>query len=191
MEFNILKKIQQPVSYLQPDLSQLYTSVPNKVFINPGVGNVAKSYSIFVPIYSHSNPHSSNKTSLQTGFGALDKSNSDKADKGQNEAEPHLSPSSPESEIAKFNDRKRQLLGDDIFNSFMHPKIKTGKLELKQPAALYKESTSSIDSGSLAATLALGTSDKTRVAKSSTSTSSSKPSQDQQKKSQSHKFKFQ
>ncbi len=88
VDYNVMRKIQPPLTYLHPDLSKLNSSVPNRVFVNPGLGGIIQDYHIFVPIYSHSNPHLMKKTSSsdsteQSGFGVLptvlDSTNSERA----------------------------------------------------------------------------------------------------------------
>ncbi len=151
MEYNILKSIEDPVGYHRPLLNQLQSPFPNKDYVNPGVGITTRLFDVFVPIYYDKSPHCSTKAIDQQGFGELNNSNKPEDSFGsplaQNitkietskdqikETNQHMKDvSSDEKEIEESNLKKRNLLGNDIFQAFMHPVIKTTKLSLGEPA---------------------------------------------------------
>jgi hypothetical protein len=168
MEFNLLKTIEKPLTYFRPNEAILQSPFPSRDFVNPGVGNVIKSYSIFVPLHTYNYLHRLQKTNEadQLGFGSpLSSSDGSAAGSAQSVAYSRIpekytaSPSTPlipadtkltissisdiPDEIQSTNDKKRKLVGEDIFEQFMHPKIKTSKLEIENkvkvaPAAAYK-----------------------------------------------------
>lgn len=130
MEYNLQKKIENNLGYLFPKSYHLHiTPYPNVDYVNPGVGCSARLHSIYVPIFSK-NPYEIKKTDQevlnmegkgteQTIDGARDESEALEDNKMEQE--------NPES----YNERKRKLLGDGVFDSFQSPKIKTIKTDLK------------------------------------------------------------
>lgn len=149
MEFNILKTIETPVAYQNPVLSQLHSPYPDRDYVNPGIGGATRIFDVFVPIYYEKPTHCSNKAVDQQGFGALtnltrlpdqetktseQKESEDQLlDENSKERKDESSKDEPESKIEIENERKRKLLGNDIFEAFMHPVIKTTRLTLASP----------------------------------------------------------
>jgi hypothetical protein len=150
MEYNLLKTIEKPLSYFRPNEAILQSPFQSRDFVNPGVGNVIKSFSIFVPLHTYDYLHRLQKTNEddQLGFGSPLSSSDGSAQSVAFSRIPEkytASPSTPlipadtkltissisdiPDEIRSTNDKKRKLVGEDIFEQFMHPKIKTSKLE--------------------------------------------------------------
>lgn len=145
MEYNLLKKIEKPLTYFQPNEAALRSSYPSQDFVNPGVGNIIRSYDIFVPLHSHDYLHRSRKAGEpdQVGFGTpLPSSEVPFQDPASLQfptasdplpSEDKLNADFPD-EIKSTNERKRKLMGDDIFHQLMHPKIKTSKFKIEGQA---------------------------------------------------------
>jgi len=130
MEFNLLKHIEKPLGHFPPNLHILQSSSHATDFVNPGVGNVNKKYSVFVPLHSAVLPtHTSSKVKSdsspaldQKGFGEI-------ASKPPAAGDSNHKSEKPEDEVEQLNSRKRKLVGDEIFESFMNPKVKTSVLK--------------------------------------------------------------
>ncbi len=151
MEYSILKSIENPISYQTPLLNRLRSPYPNRDYVNPGIGQSARIFDIFVPIFQQKPPHCSNKAIDQQGFGDSSESikaesSSDLLTKNNNKTDPDAKTfdqrnrndsidvdEADEIDVKKANERKRKLLGSEIFDAFMHPVIKTAKLSLKSP----------------------------------------------------------
>ncbi len=147
MEYNLLKKIEKPLAYFQPNEAALRSPYPSQDFINPGVGNINRDFDIFVPLHCFTNLHCSTKAdaseSDQVGFGSSAVLPISDAPPKPTSAPLTPLPSSLLKEkldedipddIKSTNELKRKLVGDDIFNQFMHPEIKTAKLKIEASA---------------------------------------------------------
>ncbi len=111
-----------------PRLSQF----PATDFVNPGLGQIARLYSFYVPMQSNYSLLTINKKveeNNQEGSG-IDKSTYDEVDLDTNSDNSDTF-SSDNIDPVEYNNRKRKLLGDGVQSSFMNPKpIKTGLLQL-------------------------------------------------------------
>ncbi len=154
MEYNLLKKIEKPLGYFQPNEAALRSPYPSQDFINPGVGNINRAFDIFVPLHCYTNLHCSTKAndaseSDQVGFGSAAVSHFSDAPPMATSAplaplqsslvEEKLDQGLPD-DIKSTNELKRKLVGDEIFNQFMHPKIKTSKLKIEAVSSPKKSS---------------------------------------------------
>lgn len=142
MEYNLQKTIEPNLRmHMCPNSSHpRLTAYPSNNFINPGIGNISKLYSFYVPIHTQSFKHEIKKNveeKLQTdqlGGGDVDILENAKSE---------------ESVVQKLNEKKRKLLGDAVFDSFMHPKpFKTKKIELQQEKKLTKTKSEKSGNGS-------------------------------------------
>lgn len=152
MEFNILKSLDSSSSipYQHPLLNQLHSPFQSKDFVNPGIGGSTRIYDVFVPIYYQKPPYCSTKLVDQQGFGETKEEENNSAsssvkivkvtkdDKDDNatkeETNEPLDESPDESEPEVLNQQKRKLLGEDVFEAFMHPVFKTSKISLQASA---------------------------------------------------------
>jgi hypothetical protein len=125
MEYNLQKTIEPNLKmHMCPSSSNpRLTAYPANDFINPGIGNISKLYSFYVPIHTQSFKHEIKKNGEenlktdQLGGGDVDILQKTESD---------------ETVLQKLNEKKRKLLGDAVFESFMHPKpFKTKKIELQ------------------------------------------------------------
>lgn len=150
MEYSLLKTIESPLGYFDPLQAMLQSPYQSIDFVNPGLGGLAKLYDVYVPIPYLNPPHCSNKTTDQQGFGATSsqevdqskveteiineapKLSNDKEDSQDLVADPEVEEDkSFETKLAKIHDRKRKLLGTEVFEAFLHPLVKTTKLSVK------------------------------------------------------------
>jgi hypothetical protein len=139
MEYRLLKSIEPTQGILLPkETLPRLTAYPANNCVNPGLGQIARLYSFYVPLHSNPNLHSISKNEAdveplnveplnQEGKGEDSvsdiKTNIPELQK-DNEAndESYLNP-------IDFNERKRKLLGSAVHESFLHPKIiKTDKI---------------------------------------------------------------
>jgi hypothetical protein len=138
MEYRLLKSI-EPQGVLMPKekLPRL-TAYPANNCVNPGLGQIARLYSFYVPMYSNPSLHSISKSEANVepnvelfdqegkGENSTDTSNNEQVESQINNAnfraDSDLNPSD-------FNERKRKMLGSAVQESFLHPKIiKTDKI---------------------------------------------------------------
>jgi hypothetical protein len=131
MEYNLLKTI-EPNLGLQmcPHKNPHLTPYPAIDYVNPGLGQVARLYSFYVPLFSNQSPFNIAKkddNSLsQEGGSEEQTSNESIEDTGS------IDP-------IEFNERKRKLMGDAIQSSFMHPKVLTDKIDLEPQSKVRKK----------------------------------------------------
>jgi hypothetical protein len=135
MEYKLLKTIETNQMNLIPKqpLPRL-TPYPSDNCVNPGLGQIARLYSFYVPLYSRSNLHTIKKH--EPNVEAVNQEG-----KG-NETDEDLKNENPtfsqnESDLQNdnnltpldYNERKRKLMDLGVHESFLHPKlIKTDKI---------------------------------------------------------------
>ncbi len=124
---------------LSSDFGFRLTSTPSRDYINPGVGQIAQIYSLFVPVHSNNAPHLIEKVNdvlMQEGEG--EEQNDDiKSTSGTFETSQDTDMAIPED-----SERKRKNMDDGVNDSFLHPKkIKIGEILLpkKEPQKLLKK----------------------------------------------------
>ena len=63
MEYNLLKSIESRVSpfYIPNQTLPKLTAFPSTDFVNPGLGQISRLYSFYVPLHSHKSLHSHEK----------------------------------------------------------------------------------------------------------------------------------
>lgn len=147
MDYSLLKTITPSLPYLKPDFPFIHlTATPGRDLINPGIGQITRLYSFYVPLTGLSNPYeitkidnkSSNELNInnQEGFGEENVDNVDKTDNGSSTSVEQLD----ENNIASTSyDEKKPVtisssknLDKGVIASFQHPKIKVGKVVIKQ-----------------------------------------------------------
>ena len=142
MEYNLLKTIEPSVSsfYVPNESYPRLTAYPATDYVNPGLGQICRLYSFYVPLYAQKSLYSVQKkqesTSAETleGFGNV-------VDEKQNKNESTNEKLNESDEIAEqlksdpilYNSQKLKRLGPALQESFQHPKlIKTDKILLSQ-----------------------------------------------------------
>ena len=136
MEYSLLKQIVPNRSYFPLGISTHPTHFPGFDCINPGIGNVASPFSYFVPSHFKTNPNLQIKQQPaqeviipfeQEGKGPEpDLTESDKSEEIESTSE------DSQKILNQLNARKKKLLDEAIYESFLHPKkIKTETLHLK------------------------------------------------------------
>ena len=132
MEHNLLKTIESNFSpfYVPKEKYPRLTAYPATDYVNPGLGQICRIYSFYVPLYSHRNLHSIEKkvestaAETQEGFGNVDSET-------KNENETNEIAEQMKADPIVFNSQKLKRLGSLVQESFQHPKlIKTDKLIL-------------------------------------------------------------
>ncbi len=127
MEYNLLKRIEP--NFVNPIANSTYpllTSTPAIDYINPGIGQISRLYSFYVPLFNNESTHKIEKETEQLGSG-VDNNSENNSDIKTNEETDDTS-----FDPLVYNDRKRKQLGDAVFDSFMHPKfVKTKKISLE------------------------------------------------------------
>ena len=135
MEYNLLKTIETNLgaNLVPNEQYPRLSSFPATDFVNPGVGQICRLYSFYVPMYSRQNLHEKQKKiELENLEGS-----------GVTESNEALELNETENETSKdpieFNLEKRKRLGEAIQESFQHPKlIKTDKIIFKKPQKTQK-----------------------------------------------------
>jgi len=122
MEYNLLKQIEP--NFLTPMANSTYPTLsayPAIDYVNPGLGQISRLYSFYVPLFNNDSTYKIEKTtgskvSEQLGSGVTTETDE-----------------TPSIDPITFNNRKRKLLGDGVFDSFMHPHfVKTKKISLEK-----------------------------------------------------------
>jgi hypothetical protein len=128
MDYSLLKEIEPNLGPF-PGYGLRLSSTPSKDYINPGVGQISRIYSLYVPLHLNNSPHVIEKVNdvmTQDGEGGdseggdftNEESTSDNLDSETNEE--HV-----------LNEKKRKLMDAGISDSFLHPKrIKIGEILL-------------------------------------------------------------
>ena len=137
MEFKLLKTIENGFTTggMPKQTLPNLTPFPATDFVNPGLGQISRLYSFYVPTYSNKNLHELRKQSLLEthenleGFGAsenqLNQENSETSEQKLIESQILMDPN-------ELNERNKKRMGSAIHDAFLHPKvIKTDKLMLK------------------------------------------------------------
>jgi tRNA U38,U39,U40 pseudouridine synthase TruA len=142
MEYNLLKTIEPSfmASMMPSSTHPILTNSPAIDFVNPGFSHISRLYSFYVPLHNDSNIYkiqkqADNESEIeQTGSG----NQISETAKNVPDNEIQFDDNNPE----KFNEKKRKLLGEKVFDSFMHPKkfkTKTISLEKKMPKTTEKQ----------------------------------------------------
>jgi hypothetical protein len=143
MENKLLKTIESSISafYCPNETLPRLTAFPATDFVNPGLGQISRLYSFYVPLHSQRNLFSlqkkveSTSAELLEGFGSVDVSEKDSdielnekesidKDKHSDEIESQM-----KADPIEYNEKKQKRLGFAIQETFLHPKlIKTDTL---------------------------------------------------------------
>ena len=139
MEYNLLKTIESNFGSFRVPNENLpkLTPFPGTDYVNPGLGQISRLYSFYVPMYSNKNVHTLQKKVADTnaqsleGFGNIAETTEEPKDETikDTKSESDEIESQLRSNPLEFNANKRKKLGEPIHESFLHPKlIKTDKL---------------------------------------------------------------
>ena len=130
MEFNLLKTIESNIGTPFIPSQPLMSPYPAFDHVNPGVGQINRLFSFYVPLYSNANLHSLKKKvdfpegNKLEGFGNIEENKTDSNEEDQ----------SNQDDPIQFNELKRKQMGSAIQESFMHPKIiKTNTIHFEVP----------------------------------------------------------
>ena len=132
MEYNLLRTIEAQIGY--PGTSSAFpqlTPFPANDFVNPGLGQISRLYSFYVPLYSNCNSSTQIKKkvdidNLEGSGNVVENSNEDRTNFQQ---ETEIDPQETELDPLEFNEIKRKRMGSPVQETFLHPKlIKTDKI---------------------------------------------------------------
>lgn len=139
MEYSLLKQIVPNKAYFPIGATSHPSHFPGFDCVNPGIGNVASPFTYFVPSHSFSNPNIKVKKFLrekdivheQEGRGDDTTKDEDQEPLSTTSILPQSTDEETEEILNKLNARKKKLLDQAIYESFLHPKkIKTEVLKL-------------------------------------------------------------
>lgn len=142
MEYSLLKQIETPIGYLFANSTYPHlTPYPAQDFVNPGLANVARIHNFMVPLHVQDNLHNIKKqiTEISELEGNLTteelKTNlKDQIGTGDDDNDNDIIQKQINSDPETFNERKRMLLGDSVYQSFLQPKkLKIGEIKLDSP----------------------------------------------------------
>jgi len=156
MEYRLGKTLDSNGIFLSNHSYVNLMSNPLNDYVNPGIGMATRLYSLYVPIQSikpkftiekESEIESKESKNEQLGFGSITDNESESFSKSEPSSAGYLDKNlnqnkSDETEIKDLKDDfkssenentlKRGRMDNDILDSFMHPKIKVGKIEVKK-----------------------------------------------------------
>ena len=145
MEYNLLKTIESSVgtNFIPTEKYPRLSPYPASDFVNPGLGQICRLHSFYVPLYTNKSLHEKQKTNTLEnleGSGSIEKANESTETPESTETVESkdltnsANSTSGEIDPNEFNFEKRKRLGPAIQESFLHPKlIKTDKILFKAP----------------------------------------------------------
>jgi hypothetical protein len=126
MDYSLLKEI-EPNLCPQTSFGFRLSSTPSKDYVNPGVGQISRSYSLFIPMHQNNSPHLIEKVSdvlEQEGEGDVQEGDAMDEDSAADLV-------SEMNEGSVNTEKKRKKMDEGIQESFFHPKrIKIGEILL-------------------------------------------------------------
>jgi hypothetical protein len=142
MEYRLLKTIEPNLGINVPnEMMPRLTPYPATDFVNPGLGQIARLFSFYVPLHVKS-LHSQNKNEpnveaqLQEGSGNIDHEDANKSENEIDSGSENLSEQNIDADPIEYNEMKRKKMGFAVHDSFLHPKfIKTDKILLASPTS--------------------------------------------------------
>jgi len=135
MEYNLQKSIQPQLMMFPHSTYPRLTPYPANNFVQPGLSNVSKPDSFYVPLHTQSYKHEIKKNGEKLIL------ETEQLGAGEQNFDNHSD--SDDSVLEKLNEKKRKMLGDSVFDSFMHPKpFKTKKIQLEEKEKIGKGSKS-------------------------------------------------
>ena len=136
MEYNLLKTIEPnwASTALPPTLPRL-TAFPATDYINPGLGQISRLFSFYVPLHSQTHVHTVQKkvNSINLEGSGADSNKDESEPSKDGESESLKDGTTDDIDPMEFNETKLKRLGPAIHESFLHPKlIKTNKIVFKK-----------------------------------------------------------
>lgn len=124
MDIRFLKNYTPNVGYLFPRNFITFSSTPAKDIVSPGIGQIFKPPSIFIPVYGLKSTHLIEKINQNGGSFANDSSNVEQSETSpQNSQETNF-------DVEMKSKLKRKTMSEPVQESFNHPVIKTATLNL-------------------------------------------------------------
>jgi hypothetical protein len=123
MEYNLLKTIETNYGYTGED-DIIMTPFPSEMSIIPGIGQVINNLSIIVPLYNtHELTNVTKKCEFESEKNQLGLGNETEILDKANDHVVSDSDNKPSETSIPFNDNKKRLLDESVYESFMHPKM--------------------------------------------------------------------
>jgi hypothetical protein len=130
MEYNLLKTIEPNLGLMMSNetLPRL-TAYPATDYVNPGLGQITRLFSFYVPLYTQRDLHLTQKKSGDVSAEMLEGKGEETSDNKDNSQETEKNTEDSDDFIEQFNDLKRKKMDPGVFDSFHHPKkIKTDSI---------------------------------------------------------------
>lgn len=135
MEYSLLKQVEPNIGFFFPsDTHPILSPYPALDYVNPGLAQVVRIHNFMVPLHTQDTLHMIQKEiELQNSIKMneeIDQLNT-QVGSGDTEDEKTLIASQIAQDPVTLNEKKRKIMGEPIFESFVHPKkLKIGELVL-------------------------------------------------------------
>ena len=145
MEYSLLKTIESGFgSPFIPNSYPTLTAYPSRDYVNPGLGQISRLYSFYVPLHSDYNLHTLKKKVDLKSSENLEGSGISTENDDLTQTSEHVDEETSYNDPQQYNEIKRKRMGSPIQDAFLHPKvIKTDKIifasSSKQPPKQPKE----------------------------------------------------
>ena len=145
MEYNLLKTIEPNLGLMIPSQTSAtmprLSSVPSIDCVNPGLGQISRLYSFYVPLHSKQSLHLVEKNEPQVEPSNQEGGGNIEMDESSQEIDnTEISEDTEKVTPEQFNEMRKKRLGSPIHASFLHPKmIKTDKIIFKLPNSVKSE----------------------------------------------------
>ena len=134
MEYNLLKTIESSYggNFVPNERNPRLSPFPAIDYVNPGVGQICRLHSFYVPLYSTKNLHEKQKKNALENMEGSGVSQPEEILEESKESE-----NDDLKDPIELNLEQRKRLGPAIHESFLHPKlIKTDKIIFNKPKPL-------------------------------------------------------
>jgi hypothetical protein len=130
MEYNLQKTIEQNIFHSIPNSTYpILTQYPATDFVNPGLGQVSRLYSFYVPLFAQkSSSYEIKKSSTDEEKDPIEIEQTGMGEEDISETEDNI--------LNQLNERKRKKMDDGVYDSFTHPKVFVTKKILLKPENL-------------------------------------------------------
>jgi hypothetical protein len=124
MEYKLLKTIERPLALMMPNetLPRL-TPFPATDYVNPGIGQISRLFSFYVPLHVQKNLHAiEKKVEIADVEKKID--NDDNLEGSGNSSDLNEIETQLTEDPMEFNEKRRKKMGSPVHNSFLHPQMR-------------------------------------------------------------------
>lgn len=147
MEYSLLKQLEPNIGHLFPNSTHPQLSAyPALDYVNPGIGQLARIHNFIVPLHAQDNLHLIEKQiTEQSNIKDLAESLNEQIGSGiesetKLKSEEQIIEEQKSTDPETLNAKKRHLMGESIYSSFMHPKkLKVTEINLDAKTQQKKE----------------------------------------------------